>query len=59
MTSLSIEVFHYSLGKRTEQVAAPSPTSYNPVYLYWDAEATAFSSVYLVGIVEYQIWYEA
>lgn len=55
MTSLSIEVFHYSLGKRMEQVAAPSPTSYNPVYLYRDAEATAFSSVYLVGIVEYQI----
>lgn len=56
-----MEVFHYSLGKiRQGWVATANPTFYNSVYQYLGTEATAITSIYLIGIMEYhQVLYEA
>jgi len=51
---LSLEVFHYSLGNISQGWSATAnPTFYNSVSLYLDTEATAITSIYLVGIMEY------
>lgn len=43
----------FSLQLRQGWVATANPTFYKSVYQYLDTEATAITSIYLVGIMEY------